>query len=232
MLKQLTLACAPIGNNGSIQPFDSTFDFKVNAARFGFEQADAFVLWGGEDIHPSLYNAKANKFNGARGGGPSDRDLWEWQAIKYCKANRIPIIGVCRGAQMLCAAAGGKLIQHVKGHVGGGSGHLVQTNEGEVFHVTSCHHQMMDVYNTNHEMLAWTPSALSDCYFGEECETPKHISDMIAAGAWAEPEMVYFPELNALAIQGHPEWAIGSAFDKWCNKTIAELLLVNEGAWK
>lgn len=229
MLKQLTLAYA--GSNGSsIAPFESTFHYKVNAMRHGFDQADAFILWGGEDIHPSLYGAKANINNHARGNYPSKRDTWEWQAIKYCKANNIPIIGVCRGAQMLCAAAGGKLIQHTSGHATT-MGHTVETNDGESFVVTSAHHQMLDVYNTNHEMLGWSTKTISDIYYGETNETPKHIADQIAAGVWVEPEMVYFPDLNALAIQGHPEWAVGSQFARWCNKAVCDMLLVNEGVW-
>lgn len=202
---ELTLGYSPWGTgSASCEPFDQIFTYTKDCVKEGFEGIDALVLWGGEDIHPSFYKATPHRLNGA-GLTPSTRDVWEWKAMQYCKAQGIPIIGVCRGAQFLCAFAGGKLIQHVSGHTGGY--HEVMTPEGELFYTNSYHHQMLDVEGTKHQLLAWTRHARSQEYFGEKSETPEHIKELIATGKWKEPEMVYFPEVRGLAIQGHPEWA-------------------------
>ena len=39
------------------------------------------------------------------------------------------------------------------------------------------------------------------------------------------PEIVYFPNIRALGIQGHPEWMIGSPFSQYCSNLIKKYLL-------
>ena len=225
-MKELVLAYSPWGNGNSITPFDAVFTYAVDAKSHGFGQADAFILWGGTDIHPSFYKSAAHRMNQAP-ALPSDRDVWEWKAMQHCKANNIPIIGVCRGAQFMCAFAGGKLVQHVNSHNGGN--HQVVTKDGEMFGVTSAHHQMMDVEGTRHELLAWTPSPLSTLFFGETSETPAHIKEGLSTNTFAEPEAVFFPDIMGLAIQGHPEWANkNSPFASQCNDWVLEYLLNNK----
>jgi gamma-glutamyl-gamma-aminobutyrate hydrolase PuuD len=147
--------------------------------------------------------------------------------MKHCKANNIPIIGVCRGAQFMCAFAGGKLIQHVTGHDTGG--HMVVTNEGDLFRVTSAHHQMLDLNGTKHELLAWAPENLSALYYGERSETPETVTKAMLASEFKEPEIVFFPEFKGLAIQGHPEWAEESSdFVNKTNELVVEYLFNKE----
>jgi gamma-glutamyl-gamma-aminobutyrate hydrolase PuuD len=131
--------------------------------------------------------------------------MWEWKAMKYCKANNIPIIGVCRGAQFMCAFAGGSLIQHCTGHTNGA--HDVITVDGEQFPVTSSHHQMLDVAGTPHELVAWSAKRLSSVYYSETNHSSPHIASAVLSETFKEPEVVFFPEIKGLAIQGHPEWA-------------------------
>ena len=228
-MKNLTLAFSPYGNGDNIYPFDGLFSFKQDAAVTGLDGADAFLLWGGTDIHPSYYKTGPNKFSGAP-MLPSNRDKWEWAAMKYCKANKIPIIGVCRGAQFICAFAGGKLIQHCDGH--GNGRHAVLDIADDYYDVTSSHHQMMDVTGTRHELVAWTAPALSSFYYGETNETPKEIEMGLSTGKFREPEVVFFPDINALAIQGHPEWCVEDS--KFVKKSLAyiEEYLFSGRVWK
>lgn len=217
-----TIAYSPWGNGPSAQPFDALYDNVVDGRKHGLKNVDAFLLWGGTDIHPSFYGSKAH-YSSQAPTVPSERDLWEWQAMKYCKANNIPIIGVCRGAQFLCAFAGGKLIQHCSGHMNGE--HEIITQDGQLLWATSSHHQMLDVSGTNHEMLAWCPEPLSGFYFGESSETPAHLQKDIANGLFVEPEIVFFPDVKGLAIQGHPEWDFpDSLYVKYCLEMVTENL--------
>lgn len=178
---------------GSDFPFDSLFDATINVAQHGLNGVDVLVLWGGEDIASSYYSEHTHpKTQNQK--GPSARDKAEFEAMKLAVKLNIPIIGVCRGAQFLCAFSGGKLIQHVNNHH---SMHDVTTSEGEIFTTSSCHHQMMYPYDVDHFMLAVSTENRSSIYEGGEEE----IIPMIE-----EPEVVYFPKTRGLAIQGHPEW--------------------------
>lgn len=220
----MKLAYSPYGGGDSIEPFDQVFSEKQDAKEEGFKGADAFLLWGGTDIHPSFYKETRQRFSGAP-AMPSDRDKWEWKAMQYCKAMAIPIIGVCRGAQFVCAFAGGKLIQHVSGHANGN--HNVVDQQGNIYNVTSSHHQMMDVHGTQHSMLAWSQRPLSNIYYDKDSKTPKYIADNLAA--FREPEIVFFPKIKGLAIQGHPEWSDkDSLFVIQVNKYIKTFLLEKE----
>ena len=223
-----TLAYSPWGGGTNAYPFDELFDTVIDARKDGLSTADAFLLWGGTDIHPSFYGKAAHRFSGAP-SMPSERDLWEWQAMKYCKANGIPIIGVCRGAQFMCAFAGGKLIQHCTGHSTGA--HSMVTKDGDVFPVTSSHHQMLELTGTRHELLGWTPNRLSAIYYGEHNQTPSEIVTAVQENTFKEPEVVFFPDIKGLAIQGHPEWSHGeSEFVKKSLEWTVEYLFAEEWA--
>lgn len=214
----MLLGYCPIGNGSSIEPFDKVFDEWVNVLHYpNLKDLDAVVFWGGQDIHSSLYQHPAHMSNQSRGSHPTERDRFEWALMTFCKHHKIPMIGVCRGAQLMCAFAGGSLIQHVTGHVGVGD-HTVTTNTGEIFTVTSCHHQMMYPWEVPHELLAWSSKNLSARY--------EKYGDVVAdMDGRPEPEIVYFPAFNGLAIQGHPEWAIGTRFAQYCNEQIQTKLL-------
>jgi gamma-glutamyl-gamma-aminobutyrate hydrolase PuuD len=100
---------------------------------------DCLILWGGEDIGTELYNEKPNKF--ANNYKVSHRDLVELACINKAIELKIPIIGVCRGAQLLCVHQKGKLIQHVPNHC---SKHkLFLPKENKLIDTNSYHHQTM-----------------------------------------------------------------------------------------
>jgi gamma-glutamyl-gamma-aminobutyrate hydrolase PuuD len=95
---------------------------------------------------------------------------------------------------MLCALAGGFLIQDVTHHAG--HNHLVATKDGRSFMVNSLHHQMLYPFDVEHEMVAWSAPALSSHYLD--------VNDPIEVPI--EPEFVYFPKEKGIAIQWHPEY--------------------------
>jgi putative glutamine amidotransferase len=151
------------------------------------------LIWGGADISPSLYNKKVSKETGAT-AKPSNRDVIEWNCLSRAVELGVPIIGICRGAQMLCAAAGGFLIQHVEGHARYGT-HDITTLDGDTYEVNSLHHQMMYPFGVDHELLAWSSNKLSDMHIDEDRNIDVE----------KEPEFVYFPKIKGFAAQWHPE---------------------------
>jgi len=213
-MKPLTLGYCPVGHGSS--PLDDVFKYKQDVSKVGFAGVDAVVFWGGQDIHPSLYHHSPSKYTQA-GPGPSHRDIFEWNAMKYCKLHKIPMIGICRGAQMLCAAAGGWLIQHVTSHNNGS--HSMITSDGVVMNTTSAHHQMLYPFDVNHIVLAKASHPLSHVYLnGYDTEV-----DMKGK---PEIEAVWFPDIRGLGIQGHPEWVGNdSEYAKYCNDLVREYVL-------
>jgi GMP synthase-like glutamine amidotransferase len=219
---ELCLGYCPEGNGHSIYPFNRIFKQTKNL-KDGFEGVDVAIFWGGTDIHPTLYGEGRHPYSQAS-VAVSRRDLFEWKAMLYCKVHNIPMIGICRGAQLMCAFAGGTLVQHVTGHSGAGD-HSVTTSEGEEFIVTSCHHQMMYPYNVEHQLLAWSSDNRSECYEGAYRIAMDCMKDK------KEPEVVYFPAINGLAIQGHPEWAAPqSEYVDYCKKLVRSHLLTEVDA--
>ena len=150
------------------------------------------IIWGGSDIHPSLYGRE--NVRSYVDAGPSRRDIAEYNLMIRAVELKMPIVGVCRGAQMACALAGGILIQHVNGH---GWAHHITTSDGRKVMTSSLHHQMMYPWNVEHTLLAWASPSQSKMYLG--------ITDDELLRIEVEPEVVWFPTIHCLAIQGHPE---------------------------
>jgi gamma-glutamyl-gamma-aminobutyrate hydrolase PuuD len=178
-------------------PFGQLCDsvVQVNAPDDMMEENAILVLWGGTDISPTLYNHPESQRTYA---GAKKRDAEEWALLHRAVEMNIPIIGVCRGAQMLCAAAGGFLIQDVSNHAG--ADHSVTTYKGETFKVNTIHHQMMAGYEeVPHEMLAWCEKPLSRGYIYKDDK------EYVPSETFVEAEAIYFPTLRGLAFQWHPE---------------------------
>lgn len=198
-------------------PFTSLFNSVIDPVQTGsIKGCDALVLWGGVDIHPSFYKQKAHPFNETQSSFVSHRDWVEWQLLHDAKSYGIPVIGVCRGAQMLCAFAGGSLIQHVTNHR---NGHTILTKDNKSIFANASHHQMMNVDGVEHDLLAWINSDPSTQYEGESAKKVERQNPLI------DPEVVYFPEIQGLAIQPHPEWhSTQDPFVKWCLSQVEEYL--------
>lgn len=155
------------------------------------EGARMLVLWGGEDISPAIYGQKAVKAHS--GDIPSRRDMCEVTLAHAAVKMGIPILGICRGAQLLCALGGGSLYQHVDNHAGPNHDMIVGH---EVIETNSVHHQMM-ITTEEMEVIGYTPARSPLKWLDQ--------SDPIT-NKDAEPEVVYIPKMKALCVQGHPEW--------------------------
>ena len=75
---------------------------------------DCLVFWGGADIGTEIYNETPNKFVLSKNKSP--RDVHELGMIQAALKRNIPLLGICRGAQLMCVVAGGKLMQHIEDH--------------------------------------------------------------------------------------------------------------------
>lgn len=76
----------------------------------GIRETDLVIFPGGCDVNPSLYG---QPLKGAYGFS-EERDSKESKIYWACVARGIPMLGVCRGHQLLFALEGGSLIQDIR----------------------------------------------------------------------------------------------------------------------
>lgn len=154
---------------------------------------DGLVIAGGADVDPSLYGATPHP---RTGGWRPDRDAWELALLSAADDTGLPVLGVCRGMQLMAVHAGGTLEQHVPDRVGGdehspggdsfGPG-TVRTTPGSRLATlvgaevpTNCHH---------HQAVATAPGFIAVAY------APDGTLEAIEAPG----------ERFRIAVQWHPE---------------------------
>ncbi len=79
------------------------------------DRLDGLILAGGADIDPASYDAEPHPET--RGSWP-DRDRFEISLAQRALERDIPLLGICRGMQLLNVALGGSLDQHLPESVG------------------------------------------------------------------------------------------------------------------
>ncbi len=203
------------GLYGGGYPFDELAE-KVVPIRYENQLTElnsALVLWGGEDISPWYYKEKATEYTSAP-DLPSKRDEQEEGLFRAAVRRGIPVIGICRGAQLACALLGGRLFQHVDAHT---QYHPIETKEKKRLIASSLHHQMMVPERLAHhefgevdfELLAWTsPKPRSSVYVrGQSQHSDEKKGEVVTEHpCGVEPEVVLWPKQKVLGIQGHPEF--------------------------
>jgi putative glutamine amidotransferase len=113
---------------------------------------DGLLLPGGWDVDPALYGERPDP---KVGDIDPELDETEIRLFKDAREKHIPILGICRGQQVINVAMGGTLLQHLEGHEvrAYGRSHLAhkasvdpaselgRAAEGREIQVNSLHHQ-------------------------------------------------------------------------------------------
>lgn len=86
-----------------------------DAAAEVVDRLDGLVISGGADVDPKRYGEAPGEHTVS---WRDDRDAWELALLDAADAVGLPVLGVCRGMQVMAVHAGGRLAQHVPDVVG------------------------------------------------------------------------------------------------------------------
>lgn len=185
-------------NIGSVYYFDTYFGHTTHKVMSPaqIDGLDLLVFWGGGDINPSFYGER----NVHSHQPIHHRDSVEEEVMDAALRAGIPILGVCRGAQLACAKLGGKLYQHVDNHIGTHNMAIAEpyrrfSGDMSSIPTSSLHHQMM-IPTTDMEVIAKAPGRSQ-----KRCT-----QDDTEVGVHDDPEIIVHRDSKVLMVQGHPEY--------------------------
>jgi len=192
-----------------LQPFMS-----VHVEDLG-EDYDVVMFTGGADISPDFYEEARYPTTLTN----PVRDLRELNAFKEFK-HKAKLVGICRGAQFLCAMNGDRVIQDVSNH--GNCEHDIYIGDVTAVHsiitVTGDHHQMM--CPNNGKLLAYALGLSTHYYDGDGEDNP------FDTDGGVEPEVVWYEGTQSLCVQYHPEWMEEASEGRvYFNELIKEYIL-------
>lgn len=135
---------------------------------------DKLLLGGGHDVHPSFYKQEPHPLLEET---HQKRDAFELALIKEAVKQKKPILGICRGFQLLNVAFGGTLFQDLQLYPEKTLPHAQKSNLRQVSHtvsiekdshlgnflplnyqVNSIHHQLIDQVADEFKIIAKAPN--------------------------------------------------------------------------
>jgi len=151
---------------------------------------DALLLPGGGDMEPRYYG----QFNTASRSIDPQRDIAEMDLLELFTTAKKPILGICRGLQIINVFFGGTLIQDIPGHSnfqGIDRLHRIYTTSSPLRNackensiVNSSHHQAVNQLGAGLLPLQWSPDGV--------VEALQHQTLPILALQW-HPERLMLP---------------------------------------
>jgi putative glutamine amidotransferase len=164
------------------------------------ERLDGVIISGGADVDPSFYGSDPEP---GLGHLEPARDEWELAVIAEALRIDLPLLGICRGAQLLNVHLGGTLVQHVELDEGDGhprfdeprdeACHTVRFAKGTLAH--SLYGDEVGVNSLHHQTLGAVPDGLV-------------VSGRSPDGV---VETIELPGRNVFAVQWHPEMLTASS---------------------
>lgn len=169
------------------------------------DRLDGLIVTGGQDVHPARWGGTAvvdpdvdPRWN--HDAHDLQRDSYEATLIQAALDAEIPVLGVCRGHQLLNVVLGGTLIEHLDdgpivhatGHAApstGDSAHVVEFVEGS---------WAQQIYGSHRVVNSWHHQAVDR--LGEGVVVTGRTSDGVV-------ECIALEGRPVVGVQWHPEWS-------------------------
>lgn len=156
----------------------ATAEQPVEATMDAVAASDAIVILGGEDVDPAFYSGPSD-YPGSGHHEPG-ADEAQIAAVRYAVENEVPLLGICRGTQVINVALGGTLVQHLPQNgahriAGPGSLELVPVNPSlgdDLFGIPDVtvwcgHHQAIDRLGKGLVVAATAPDGVIEAVVHE-----------------------------------------------------------------
>ncbi len=175
-----------------------------------YKKLDGILFSGGNDISPGLYGKQPLETD----LDVSDfRDGVEAQLMRLALKDHKPILGICRGAQLLNALCGGTLYQDIAHDLPDAHNHESSTEAQNTTHIA--HLLKIAEHSRLAEILGTTPVKTN----AHHHQAVKRIGDNLQAVAWAEDGIIEAIEQPGdafvIGVQSHPESLESAAEPRW-----------------
>lgn len=159
---------------------------------------DGVVLTGGEDVHPAWYGAEPSPLLSP----PSqERDLFELALFAVARQRNLPILGICRGIQLINVALGGTLFQDLPSERPGRVNHRPDGARD-----ARSHQVRLQPGSRAAEALGKTSLTVNSSHH----QAINRLAPGLVASGWSEDDIIEAAESRPgepwlLAVQWHPE---------------------------
>ena len=159
---------------------------------------DGLLLTGGEDLDPAWYGADPSPWLNP----PSrERDIFELALFAVARQRGLPILGICRGIQLINVGMGGTLFQDLPSERPGAINHSPEGSRD-----ARAHRVRLEPGSRAAEALG-VPSVLVN---SSHHQAIKHLAPGLRATGWSDDDLIEAVETAPdtpwlLAVQWHPE---------------------------
>ena len=188
-------------------------------AEEALRDVQAVVFLGGGDVCPTLF-ATPQPWHGIEDDTNHDatRDLSEYLTMSYCLDHDIPVLGLCRGMQLLGVVSGAPLIQDLPSYLAslGKEDHYVHRSDRDSD--GNRHYTPHDVIVTDRHSLLWSIAQTDTIHgapswhhqaVGDISDTPLRVTGIASDDGVEVIEAIERTDRRfALGVQFHPEEAV------------------------
>ena len=159
---------------------------------------DGLILTGGEDVDPAWYGAEPSVLLSP----PSrERDLFELALFAVARQRQLPILGICRGIQLINVALGGSLYQDLPSERPGAVEHRPNGPRD-----ARTHRVRLEPGSRAAQALGGTGCTVNSSHH----QAIRELAPGLLASGWTEDDLIEAAETPAgtpwlLAVQWHPE---------------------------
>ncbi len=167
-----------------------------------YRLADGVLLTGGGDIDPDFYNQTPHP---ATAGIQRERDVVELTLARWAIAEKKPLLGICRGFQVMTVAAGGALYQDIATQLPKAARHDFLQKRGGFARDHLAHEVILDAKSQLAQLLGEAAFMTNSLHHQALKNIPAPFK-VVGHAADGVPEAIELPDHPfCIGVQWHPE---------------------------